>query len=157
MSSFIWFPPTSDISVTYTAWFILKLPPFFFLFASSLDAWIILTGHFVPVFYKPWELFMNLYSRIKIIVKLGGGAFTEDIWETGVVDLFVEWWALNPPSPPPPQWYVTRPWSIFSHGILSQTHWHSWQINTWHPQSMVWGVGREEMIFIFDAPWRFWH
>lgn len=27
-----------------------------FFFANGLGAWIILMGHFAPVFYKPWEL-----------------------------------------------------------------------------------------------------
>lgn len=77
-------------------WFILKPPPFLKL-ANSLNAWIILMGHFVPVFHKPWELFWIDTVGLRLLWN-GNGAFTGNIQETGIVDLVVEWWALTSSS-----------------------------------------------------------
>lgn len=121
------------------------------LISFSLQmASVLLMGHLVSVFHKPWELFWMYTVALRLLWNRDE-AFTGDIQETGLAHLL--FLSDGPSTPPaPPQWYVPYPRSVFFHGPPSQTCQHSWQINAGHPRHVEQGVGREELYLFLMCP-----
>lgn len=157
MDSVILLPPTSDMLITYTMWFILKLSPPF----CSLCEWPQCLNYFNGTLCTSLSQTMGIFWIYTVGLRLlwnRDGAFTGEIQDTGFAHLlFFEWWTLSPPPTHPPQGYVPCPWSVFFHGLPTPDL--PAQLTDKCRASQACGVGSWErgIIFIFDAPWRSWH